>query len=68
MLVKREAGFIALQDGINTETSGGRLVFHIMGAFVEFERSLISERTTAGLASVLGVHRNTLRRAIEKQP
>lgn len=29
--------------------SGGRLVFHMMGALAEFERTLISERTRAGL-------------------
>lgn len=95
-------GFVALQDGIDTNTSGGKLVFHIMAALAEFERDLISERTVAGMsaakkrgkhigrpqtlspdqvahakklidakqetivgmASILGVHRNTLRKAI----
>ena len=28
---------------------GGYLVFHIFGALAEFERSIIRERTTAGL-------------------
>jgi len=31
-------------------TSGGRLVFHIFGILVEFERNLIQERTRAALA------------------
>ena len=45
---KEGRGFVALQDGIDTNTSSGKLVFHIMAALAEFERDLISERTTAG--------------------
>jgi len=30
---------------------GGRLIFHVFGALAEFERDLITERTTAGLAA-----------------
>ncbi|MDB4223669.1 recombinase family protein [Granulosicoccus sp.] len=101
---KEGRGFIALQDGIDTTTTGGKLVFHIMASLAEFERDLFSERTTAGMsaakrrgkhigrpvslsreqvmhaerqisngeetiagmASVLGVHRNTLGRAVNK--
>ena len=40
-----------MSDGISTTTAGGKLVFHIMGALAEFERSLIVERTRAGLAA-----------------
>ncbi|PTQ83158.1 DNA invertase Pin-like site-specific DNA recombinase [Nitrosospira multiformis] len=43
------AGFESLSDGIDTTTTGGKLVFHIMGALAEFERSLISERSKAGM-------------------
>ena len=43
------AGFESLSDGINTISAGGKLVFHIMGALAEFERSLISERSKAGM-------------------
>ncbi|SEG16690.1 Site-specific DNA recombinase [Nitrosospira multiformis ATCC 25196] len=43
------AGFESLSDGIDTTTAGGKLVFHIMGALAEFERSLISERSKAGM-------------------
>jgi DNA invertase Pin-like site-specific DNA recombinase len=43
------AGFESLSDGINTTTSAGKLVFHVIGALAEFERVLISERTTAGM-------------------
>lgn len=35
---------------IDTSTPAGKLMFHIIGAFAEFERDLISDRTKAGLA------------------
>ena len=44
-------GFQSLTDGIDTTTTGGELVFHIMGALAEFERDLIKERTKAGMKS-----------------
>ena len=37
--------------GIDTTTSGGKLVFHIFGALAEFEREIIRERTNAGLSA-----------------
>ncbi len=43
--------FCSLSDGIDTATSSGKLVFHIMGALAEFERDLIRERTVAGMAA-----------------
>jgi len=50
-LGERGVGFRSLSESIDTTTAGGRLVFHIMGALAEFERSLISERTRAGMAA-----------------
>ncbi len=50
-LESRKVGFIRLQEGINTTTSEGRLVFHLFGALAEFERILIRERTQAGLSA-----------------
>jgi DNA invertase Pin-like site-specific DNA recombinase len=50
-LENRKVGFMSLQEGINTTTAGGRLVFHLFGALSEFERNLIRERTCAGLAA-----------------
>ena len=44
-------GFCSLTESIDTTTSGGKLIFHIFGALAEFERSIIRERTNAGLAS-----------------
>jgi DNA invertase Pin-like site-specific DNA recombinase len=40
-----------LTEQIDTTTSGGKLIFHIFGALAEFERSLIRERTNAGLVA-----------------
>lgn len=47
----RGVGFASLQEGVNTSTANGKLVFHIFGAMAEFERSLIRERTIAGLSA-----------------
>jgi len=48
-LDERGIGFRSLTEAIDTATSGGKIVFHIFGALAEFERSIIRERTTAGL-------------------
>lgn len=48
-LGKSGAGFVSLSERIDTTTAGGRLIFHMMGALAEFERSLIGERTAAGM-------------------
>ena len=48
-LEKRGVGLKSVSEGIDTTTSGGKLVFHIFGAIAEFERTLIIERTQAGL-------------------
>lgn len=41
----------SLREHIDTTSSGGKLVFHLFGALAEFERTLIRERTRAGLAA-----------------
>ena len=46
----RGIGLVSLTDAIDTSSSGGMLVFHMLGAIAEFERALIKERTVAGLA------------------
>lgn len=48
-LGKRGIDFQSLTEEVNTSSSGGRLIFHIMAALAEFERTLISERTKAGM-------------------
>ena len=41
--------FIATTQNIDTTTSTGKLQMQMIGAFAEFERNLISERTKEGL-------------------
>jgi DNA invertase Pin-like site-specific DNA recombinase len=48
-LADRSVGFRSLSEGMDTTTAGGKLIFSIFGALAEFERSLIRERTMAGL-------------------
>lgn len=50
-LGERGVAFRSLTDPVDTTTAAGQLIFHIFGALAEFERKLIRERTTAGLAA-----------------
>jgi DNA invertase Pin-like site-specific DNA recombinase len=50
-LDKKGAGFRSLGDPIDTTSPQGRFTLQILGAVAEFERSLIRERTNAGLKS-----------------
>ena len=49
----RERGieFVSLTEAIDTTTPMGSFIFHITAALAELERSIIRERTRAGLAS-----------------
>lgn len=42
-------GFVSLTEAIDTTTAAGRMMMQIVGAFAEFERSMIRERTHSGL-------------------
>lgn len=63
------AGFRSLSESIDTTTASGKLLFHVMGALAEFERSLISERTAAGMAAAKqrGVHVGRPRKLLRHQ-
>jgi DNA invertase Pin-like site-specific DNA recombinase len=41
--------FVSLTEGVDTSTPMGKLVFTVLGAVAELERSLIVERVKAGL-------------------
>lgn len=43
------AGFRSLTEAIDTTTPAGRMMMQMVGAFAEFERAMIKERTIAGL-------------------
>ncbi|HKX79700.1 MAG TPA: recombinase family protein [Novosphingobium sp.] len=47
----RGCGFVSLTEGFDTTTSTGKLVFQIIAAIAEFERTLAVDRTRAGLAA-----------------
>jgi len=40
--------FIVVEQNLDTSTSQGKLLFHILGAFAEFERTIIRERMESG--------------------
>ena len=44
-----KAGFRSLTEAIDTTTSAGRMMLQMLGAFAEFERSMVRERTRLGL-------------------
>ena len=45
------AGFRSLTEAVDTTTSAGRMMMQMLGSFAEFERSMVRERTRAGLAA-----------------
>jgi DNA invertase Pin-like site-specific DNA recombinase len=49
-LREREKQLISVQDHIDTSSSNGKLLFHILSAIAEYERELLIERTKAGRA------------------
>jgi DNA invertase Pin-like site-specific DNA recombinase len=51
VLETKGIGLKSLHEAIDTNSSSGKLIFHIFGALAEFERNLIRERTYAGLAA-----------------
>ena len=53
-LEEKGIGLHSLNEQIRTDSSTGKLVFHIFAALAEFERNLIRERTIAGLQSARG--------------
>jgi putative DNA-invertase from lambdoid prophage Rac len=43
--------FVSLRDNLNLSTPSGRLLFQIIAAMAEFDRTLIAERVRVGLAN-----------------
>ncbi len=63
-LQRRDIGLKVLTQAIDTNTSGGRLVFHVFAAVAEFERELGLERTHAGLVQAKAMGRRGGRKPI----
>jgi DNA invertase Pin-like site-specific DNA recombinase len=55
MLMERlgelKAGFRSLTEAIDTTTPAGRMMMQMVGAFAEFERAMLRQRTKAGIAT-----------------
>lgn len=52
------ATFQSLTEPVDTATGAGRMMMHMLGAFAEFERGIIRERSMAGQRAAMnrGVH------------
>ena len=48
-LGQTRAGFKSLTEAIDATTAAGRMMMQMVGAFAEFERAMLRERTKAGL-------------------
>ena len=49
-LEKKNVDLIVLHQNIDTSSPSGKLMFHMIGAFAEFERDLIRERCAEGIS------------------
>lgn len=57
-LAERGVDLVVLEQGLDTTTAAGRMMFHVLAAMAEFEHDLISERTKDGLAATIARGRN----------
>lgn len=67
-ITDRKKQFVVMTQNFDTTSSSGMLMMQILGAFAEFEREIIRERTIAGLdrARAKGVKLGRPRKAIKK--
>ena len=66
------AGFRSLTEAIDTTSPGGRMMMQIVGAFAEFERAMLKERTLNGLSAAraqgrIGGRRSKLKLAQQQE-
>ena len=70
-LAANGVSFAAIRDaGIDTTTPTGRLLLQLLGAFADYERSLIRERVVAGVrrAQAAGKHCGRPRKDLDLRP
>ena len=48
-LTKKKADLVSLQEKLDTTTAAGRMMFQMLAVLAEFERNLVSERTSMAL-------------------
>jgi DNA invertase Pin-like site-specific DNA recombinase len=48
-LTKKKADLVSLQEKLDTTTAAGKMMFQMLAVLGEFERNLVSERTTMAL-------------------
>lgn len=58
----RGVDVVVIDQGIDTTTAAGKLLFQVLGAVAEFEKDLITERTKDGLAAASARGRRAGRR------
>jgi len=56
-LRKSRADLVSLSERIDTTTAAGKMVFRMLAVLAEFERDLVSERTTMALRHLKSQHR-----------
>ncbi len=52
---RKSVHFVAVTQNIDTITAAGKLQLQVIGAFSEFERNIISERTKEGLVGKVNI-------------
>ncbi len=67
-ITNRGKQFVVLTQNFDTTSSSGMLMMQILGAFAEFEREIIRERTIAGLdrARAKGIKLGRPKKAVKK--
>ena len=66
-LAELGVGFASVNEPFDTTTSAGKLLLQLVGAFAEFERNVMIERTRSGLAAAVrrGVKLGRPRRVVD---
>jgi DNA invertase Pin-like site-specific DNA recombinase len=60
--------FVSLSEQLDTSTATGKMVFTVLGAVAELERSLIAERVRAGLRNAKAKGKRLGRRPVTTNP